>query len=276
MGWNSWCTGDGLFKPSLCNALGDDPCSENEVKSIADALIEQGMDKLGYEYVVLDDCWSTKERDQDGKLQVDKNRFPSGMSNLSAYVHAKQLKLGLYTSVGDVTCKGNRPGSFDHYEIDAKTMAEWNIDFVKMDHCGNKGNFTDQELYGRMSKALNETGRPILFSLCSWGESEVWKWGGQIAQMFRIQEDHLPFWSWPHPGGDEEGYGQGTKEIIEWMAALSPSKWSGEYSIMGTSPHTRSRVDRCVRPFVSRSHTSRAPPHPPTSSFYSFQIQISL
>ena len=50
-------------------------------------------------------------------------------------------------------------------------------------------NGTDQELYGTMSKALNATGRPILFSLCNWGESEVWKWGGGVGQMFRIQMD---------------------------------------------------------------------------------------
>lgn len=95
-------------------------------------------------------------------------------------------------------------------------------DMVKMDHCGKPSNETDQALYGRMSKALNATGRPILFSLCQcvhephglpfvgnlsshtsviaaarWGESSVWEWGGKIAQMFRIQMDHLPFWSLP-------------------------------------------------------------------------------
>jgi alpha-galactosidase len=56
-------------------------------------------------------------------------------------------------------------------------------------------NATEQELYTRMSVALNQTGRPVLFSLCQWGEDDVWKWGGSISQMFRIQEDHLPFWS---------------------------------------------------------------------------------
>jgi len=50
--------------------------------------------------------------------------------------------------------------------------------------------------------------------------------------MFRIQMDHLPFWSLPKAigGGDGVGYGQGTKEIIEWMAALKPSQMSGAYS----------------------------------------------
>jgi hypothetical protein len=30
-----------------------------------------------------------------------------------------------------------------------------------------------------MSKALNATGRPILFSLCEWGLYDVWEWGMQ-------------------------------------------------------------------------------------------------
>jgi len=57
---------------------------------------------------------------------------------------------------------------------------------IKMDHCGAK-NGTDPDLYGAMSKALNATGRPVLFSLCSWGEDRVWQWGADIAQMYRVQ-----------------------------------------------------------------------------------------
>jgi hypothetical protein len=75
-------------------------------------------------------------------------------------------------------------------------------------------NETDRVLYGRMSRALNATGRPILFSLCQWGESRVWEWAPAIAQMFRIQMDHLPFWSLP-TRADGVGYGQGTKEIMD-------------------------------------------------------------
>ena len=45
------------------------------------------------------------------------------------------------------------------------------------------GGHTDRELYGNMSAALNATGRPMLFSLCSWGEEDVWEWGADVAQM---------------------------------------------------------------------------------------------
>ena len=226
MGWNSWCTGSTL-QPSVCNLVGKDPCSETEVKGIADAIVEQGMDKLGYRYVALDDCWSDTSRDADGNLQPEAKKFPSGMKALADYVHGKGLLFGLYTSVGDKTCKGDRPGCFGNYERDAATLAGWGVDMVKMDHCGGK-NGTDQELYGEMSKALNATGRPILFSLCNWGESSVWEWGSEVAQMFRIQMDHLPFWSFPAESAGI-GYGEGTSEIIEWMATLQPSKWTKRF-----------------------------------------------
>ena len=233
MGWSSWCTGGtNPIEPSFCNLLGHDPCSEEQVKQTADAIVESGMKDLGYEYVTLDDCWSSKSRDAQGNLQPESSKFPSGMASLADYVHARGLKFGLYTSLGDQTCKGSRPGSFQHYEQDAKTVTSWGVDFVKMDHCGGR-NGTDQELYGSMSKALNATGRPVLFSLCNWGESEVWKWGGEIAQMFRIQMDHLPFWKFGSANSsDGVGYGQGTYDIIEWMGDLVPSKWTRRFGWM--------------------------------------------
>merc|ERR1719353_83454 len=128
------------------------------------------------------------------------------MTALADYVHDKGLKLGLYTSVGDETCKGGRPGSFGNYETDAKTLTGWGVNMIKMDHCGGK-NGTDPQLYGEMSAALNATGRPVLFSLCSWGEANVWEWGAGVAQMFRIQMDHLPFWNLPSTSAGV-GYGQ--------------------------------------------------------------------
>ena len=177
----------------------------------------------------LDDCWSAKNRSASGELVADATKFPSGMKSLADYVHGKGLKIGLYTCVGTKTCKGDRPGSYGHFETDAKTLAGWGVDFIKMDRCGrpNDGT-TDRELYGNMSAALNRTGRPILFSLCQWGEQEVWEWGHAIAQMFRIQMDHLPLWSWPGTGAGA-GYGEGTREIIEWMATIDPHRYIQQF-----------------------------------------------
>ena len=222
MGWNSWCT------DSLCNLRGKDPCSEHMVKTTADRMVAQGMPSLGYNYVTLDDCWSATTRDGNGELQADAKAFPNGMKAVADYVHSKGMFFGLYTCAGTLTCKGGRPGSYGHYEQDAKTLASWGIDEIKMDHCHMPHNVTDKEAYGQMSQALNATGRPITFSLCQWGLDSVWEWGHEIAQMFRVQMDHLPFFNLPtHSAG--AGIGQGTLQIIEWMAELKPSQWVRPY-----------------------------------------------
>lgn len=220
MGWNNWCTDD------ACGLVGR--CHEREVRSVADALVESGMRSLGYEYVVLDDCWAAQERDSDGRLQPKTSEFPSGMSALANYVHDRGLKLGLYTCVGTFTCREHRPGSFGNYELDAATFAEWGVDYVKADNChsgpGSTGrNVTDDVLYRELGAALNATGRPMLFALCNWGNANVTSgWGAEVGQTFRIQQDHLPFYSLrTHAAG--QGYGQGVVQIIYYVASLGPS-----------------------------------------------------
>lgn len=52
----------------------------------ADLLVSEGYDKVGYEYVVIDDCWMTHNRTEDGKLQADPKRFPRGIKALADYV----------------------------------------------------------------------------------------------------------------------------------------------------------------------------------------------
>ena len=49
MGWNSWNT----FTWEI---------NEELIKQAADAFIENGLKDAGYEYVVIDDCWSEKQR----------------------------------------------------------------------------------------------------------------------------------------------------------------------------------------------------------------------
>ena len=119
MGWNSWCT------KSVCNLVGLDPCSERMVRSVADAMVDEGLRAAGYEYVNLDDCWSARTRDADGNLQPEPRMFPNGMKAVADYVHDRGLKLGLYTCAGTETCKGGRPGSFGNYQRDARTLEGW-------------------------------------------------------------------------------------------------------------------------------------------------------
>lgn len=60
--------------------------SEKLFMRTADLLVSEGYAKLGYQYVIVDDCWLAKNRSADGNLQADKNRFPSGIKALSDYV----------------------------------------------------------------------------------------------------------------------------------------------------------------------------------------------
>ena len=184
---------------SLDNGLGKTPqmgfntwnkftCNINEelIKKTVDVLIQSGLAAKGYNYVNLDDCWQIS-RDENGRIQEDKNAFPSGMKALADYVHSKGLKFGLYSDAGTKTCAG-RPGSLGYEEIDAQTYAEWEVDYLKYDNCNNEG-LPSQPRYTKMRDALLKTGRPIFFSMCSWGEEEVWKWAKDVGNSWRTTGD---------------------------------------------------------------------------------------
>ncbi|XP_022098907.1 alpha-N-acetylgalactosaminidase-like isoform X2 [Acanthaster planci] len=166
MGWLIWerfrCNTD-------CKRYPNDCVSEKLVKEMADRMVEDGYKDVGYEYVNLDDCWSAKERDTQGRLQADPERFPSGIKALADYIHSRGLKMGIYADYGTKTCAGY-PGSLGHLETDAQTFAEWGIDMLKLDGC-NSNVTTMKKGYPEMTRYLNATGRPILFS-CSWPDYE--------------------------------------------------------------------------------------------------------
>eukprot|EP00045_Choanoeca_perplexa_P006845 m.59304 g.59304 ORF g.59304 m.59304 type:complete len:410 (-) comp13816_c0_seq3:32-1261(-) len=223
MGWNTWCTDD------ACGLR--DICTETEIKSVVDSIVSQGLDKLGYQYINMDDCWSAKTRDAQGHLQADAKQFPSGLKSLADYIHDRGLYFGLYTCVGTETCHGGRPGSYGYYEQDAQTIASWGLDFVKADNCNKPSGVSELEAYTNLSQALNATGRPILFSTCEWGESDIASWGGQVAQMWRVQMDHIPFWRFPNEAAGK-GFGQGTADIIDYVATLNPSTLTSPYNVM--------------------------------------------
>jgi len=168
MGWMSWqrfrCNIDCVNDPKNC-------ISEKLFMDMADRMAADGYKDAGYQYVNIDDCWASKERDATTmKLIPDPVRFPSGMKALADYVHSKGLKLGTYGDMGTYTC-GGYPGSKFTMEIDAQTFAEWGIDSFKMDGCYST---TDDfsAAYPLMEYYLNATGRPILFS-CSWPAYEM-------------------------------------------------------------------------------------------------------
>ena len=182
MGFNTW------------NTFGN-KIDEKMIMEIADALVETGLRDLGYNYLVIDDCWSKKRRDENGRLVPNPEKFPNGMKAVADYVHSKGLKFGMYSCVGTMTCAGY-PGSYNHEYTDAKTFAEWGVDFLKYDYCYRSKNSEGADLYRKMAVALKNTGRDILFSACSWGHDDTDKWIDTTgANMWRSTTDIKDSWS---------------------------------------------------------------------------------
>lgn len=174
MGWNDW------------NAFGCD-VSEKLVEQTADKIVSSGLKDVGYQYVNIDDCWLTHARDAAGNLVPDPVKFPDGIKGVADYVHAKGLKLGIYETAGTLTCAGY-PGSLGHEQQDADSFAAWGVDYLKYDNCYNQG-IPAEGRYQAMGDALARTGRPIVYSLCSWGEENVASWGGSVGNLWRTTGD---------------------------------------------------------------------------------------
>ncbi|WP_245761490.1 glycoside hydrolase family 27 protein [Saccharopolyspora shandongensis] len=183
MGFNNWNT-------THCGP----EFNEEMVKGIADIFVEKGLKDAGYEYVNLDDCWALPARDVDGKLVPDPQRFPNGIKAVADYVHSKGLKFGIYTSAGTKTCNVDGfPGGLGHEKSDAQQFADWGVDYLKYDNCNNWG-VDDQKRYTDMANALKETGRPIVYSICEWGENKPWEWAGDLGQLWRTTGDISDSW----------------------------------------------------------------------------------
>ncbi|XP_013867417.1 alpha-N-acetylgalactosaminidase [Austrofundulus limnaeus] len=223
MGWLAWeryrCNVDCENDPKNC-------ISENLFIDMADRLYEDGWKELGYNYVNIDDCWTLRERDQQGRLQADPKRFPGGIKRLADYMHNRGLKLGIYGDMGTYTCMGYPGTPVEKIQVDALTFAEWEVDMLKYDGCYS--NDTDQALgYPLMAKALNNTGRPIGYS-CSW---PAYQGGlppkvnytqlGEICNLWRNYGDIQDSWS-------------SVLMIIDWVftnqdvltPAAGPGKWN--------------------------------------------------
>jgi len=180
MGWNSW------------NTFGGD-INEAVVRETADAFVSEGLKDAGYEYVVIDDLWEADER-VNGRLTWDPETFPHGIPALVEYVHSKGLKFGIYSCAGSHTCAG-KPASYGYEEVDARSFAEWGVDFLKYDFCYAPAGTDGPMLYRRMGQALRSTGRPILFSLCEWGKHKPWEWGARTGgHMWRTTGDINDSW----------------------------------------------------------------------------------
>lgn len=204
MGWNSWNHFAGRV-------------DEADVRAAAKAMVDSGMAAAGYKYIVIDDTWQGK-RDAKGFIHPN-SKFPD-MPGLIDYVHSLGLKFGIYSSPGPKTCAGYE-GSYGHVQQDAETYAKWGVDYLKYDLCSYgqiiqkklgsnasknlavqknvsqtaeddtvKNRAMQEAAYRKMYEALVAAGRPIVFSLCQYGEDDVWKWGASVGgNLWRTTDD---------------------------------------------------------------------------------------
>ncbi|KAG0543073.1 hypothetical protein BDA96_02G158000 [Sorghum bicolor] len=203
MGWNSW-------NHFACNI------NEQTIRQIADAMVDTGLAKLGYEYINIDDCWAAYNRDSQGNLVPKPSTFPSGMKALSDYVHGKGLKLGIYSDAGSRTCSQQMPGSLGHEEQDAKTFASWGIDYLKYDNCNYQG-LSPQPRYSTMSRALLNSGRNIFFSICEWGVGNPATWASSLGNSWRTAGDIKDNWGSMASNADSNDY---------WAKYAGPGGWN--------------------------------------------------
>ena len=200
MGFNSW----NHFR---CNV------NETVIKQTADVMVAQGLDKLGYKYVNVDDCWA-KSRDTTGKVQPDTSTFPD-FKGMIEYVHSKGLLFGLYSDAGNETC-ARRPGSLGYEELDATTYAEWKVDYLKYDNCHNDG-IKPEVRYPVMRDALNKTGRSIFYSLCEWGQDDPATWAPKVGNSWRTTGDIKDNWESMISRADMNN---------EWAQYAGPGGWN--------------------------------------------------
>ena len=195
MGWNDWAH-------YQCNYTAQD------ILANAQALVKTGLAARGYDTVTIDDCWMQKDRDPQGDLQADPQRFPDGIEPIARAVHALGLKFGIYEDAGYATCGGfagsgePKGGGPDNFLQDAKLFASWGVDYLKLDGCnlyvpkGSSENDVYRKAYAAESAALKSVGRTIVFSESApayFQDTPVWydvlSWIGGYGQLWREGDD---------------------------------------------------------------------------------------
>ena len=246
MGWSSW----NKFMTDI---------NEDIIKAHADALVELGLADVGYVYINVDDGWHG-ERDENGFVTEDPEKFPSGMRALGQYIHSKGLKFGIYSDAGDFTCHGCT-GSRGHEYQDALIYAMWEVDYLKYDWC-HTANLDAKGAYTLMRNAIRKAGRPMVFSICEWGTSKPWEWAADVGHSWRTTHDIGPAFL-PVPvsytaQGRRNWKPQSVMEIIEQNAPLreyaGPGHWNDPDMLEIGNVITVDGITYSMTPSEERAH----------------------
>lgn len=214
MGWSTW----NKFATNI---------NEDLLKATADQMVALGLVEAGYVYLNIDDGWHG-ERNEQGFIQADSVKFPSGMKAFADYVHSKGLKLGIYSDAGRMTC-ACYSGSFGHEYQDAWTYANWGVDYLKYDWCYTE-NINPKGAYQLIHDAIKATGREIFLSMCEWGHSKPWEWAADIAQSWRTTGDIWPYFDTIPEKFLNEWHGNPVMDLVDLNEPLrayaGPGHWN--------------------------------------------------
>ena len=238
MGWASWNS----FAAKINYTV---------IKGQADAMVSSGLKAAGYQFVNIDEGWWQGTRDSSGNITVDSTDWPGGMQAIADYIHGLGLKAGIYSDAGKDGCgyyyPTGRPaapgsGSEGHYDQDFLQFSKWGFDFVKVDWCGGSSEGLDaktayQSISDSIKKATTQTGRPMVFSVCNWGNQSPWNWAPSMSTMWRTSQDIIYYGNAPdmarvltnydsaqHPTAQSPGHYNDPDMLIVGMSGFSAAQ----------------------------------------------------
>jgi alpha-galactosidase len=217
-GWNSW----------------EAEIDQEKVLASANAMVSKGLADHGWSYINVDDAWMGVRSGPDTALQPNE-KFPD-MTGMIDYIHSLGLKAGLYSTpylasyggyvgassdypTGGEThelFKPNRPpysriGKYKFEPNDARQMASWGVDFLKYDWR------IDVASTERMSTALKNSGRDIVFSLSNNAPFEKVNDWVRLSNMYRTGPDIKDSWTSLY----------NTSFVLDkWSPYAGPGHWS--------------------------------------------------
>lgn len=194
MGWNSW------------NYFGKKEINEKIVIEVMDAMVREGLQDAGYDYVVVDGGWRDTVLGPGSELVVNKEKFPRGMKYLADYAHSKGLKFGLHTTPGSHDCGMDKVGGWGVEAVHVRQMVEWGVDFIKLDRCRfsldenpryprkdtrwmsgwDKEGVNILKAYTTWHQLLKQSERPIVFSASAY---RYYSWYPDLTHMGRTTGD---------------------------------------------------------------------------------------
>ena len=194
-GWNSWARN----------------IDQEKVISSANAMVSKGLSQHGWTYINIDDAWQGQRGGKYNAIQPNE-KFPK-FQDMIDYIHSLGLKAGVYSTPWITSYAGYVGGSSNlengyfpdsvrdnkrafryigkyRFEAqDAKQMAEWGIDYLKYDWR------LEVPSVERMSVALRQSGRDILYSISNSAPfSNVKDWA-RLTNSYRTGPDIRDSWN---------------------------------------------------------------------------------